>query len=103
MIARYWSARTTPEQAPNYREHLQTKVVPVLQKLDGYQGALLLEREETGAVEIIVITQWSSLAAIRGFAGEDLEKAVVAAEAAVLLTEFDQRVRHYDLVVNDKA
>lgn len=52
-------------------------------------------------VEILVITWWRSLDAIRGFAGTDLEDAVVAEEAASLLTRFDRRVRHYQLVVKD--
>jgi heme-degrading monooxygenase HmoA len=99
VIARFWSAQTTPAQAPAYIEHLKAKVLPVLQKVDGYAGAMLLKREEADTVEIIVITQWSSLEAIRGFAGDDLEEAVVADEAAALLTRFDRRVLHYDLVI----
>jgi hypothetical protein len=39
--------------------------------------------------------------AIRGFAGSDVERAVVADEAAALLTEFDHRVRHYEVSVKD--
>jgi heme-degrading monooxygenase HmoA len=99
VIARFWSAQTTPVQAPAYIEHLKTKVLPILQKIDGYADAMLLKREEADIVEIIVITQWSSLEAIRRFSGDDLEEAVVADEAAALLTRFDRRVRHYDLVI----
>jgi heme-degrading monooxygenase HmoA len=102
VIARFWSAQTSPAQAPAYIEHLKTKVLPILQKLDGYTGAMLLQREEADTVEVIVITEWSSLEAIRGFAGDDLEEAVVADEAAALLTRFDRRVRHYDLVITQQ-
>jgi len=101
MIARLWSAHTTPAQAPAYARHLRTEVLPTLKKVDGYAGAMLLEREADSAVEIIVITWWRSLDAIRGFAGDDLEGAVVADEAASLLTWFDRRVRHYELVVRN--
>jgi heme-degrading monooxygenase HmoA len=100
VIARLWSANTTSDRAPQYIDHLKSKVMPVLEKIEGFAGAMLLTRVESDAVEVIVITQWSSLAAIRGFAGNDLEEAVVADEAAALLTSFDQRVRHYDLVTN---
>lgn len=99
MIARLWSARTTPAQTPAYIEHLKKKVLPILQKVDGYAGAMLLKREETDTVEIIVITQWNSLEAIRVFAGADMEEAVVADEAAALLTWFDRCVRHYDIAI----
>lgn len=101
MIARFWSAQTTLAQAPDYIEHLKAKVLPTLQSVDGYQGAMLLERGEDATVEVMVITWWNSLDAIRGFAGEDLDGAVVADEAAALLTRFDRRVRHYELVVRD--
>jgi heme-degrading monooxygenase HmoA len=101
MIARIWSAQTTSAQAPTYVEHLRTHVLPAVRKLDGYGGTLLLERATPEAVEIIVLTFWRSLDAIRGFAGADLEGAVVAEEAAALLTQFDRRVRHYEVAVQD--
>jgi heme-degrading monooxygenase HmoA len=101
MIARFWSARVTPAHAPAYVDHLKGQVLPAVRKVDGYGGAVLLEREDSGMVEIIVITWWRSLEAIRGFAGADIEAAVVADEAAALLTRFDRRVRHYTLVVKE--
>lgn len=103
MIARLWSAHTTPAQAAAYADHLREQVLPTARKADGYAGAMLLEREAPEGVEILVITLWRSLDAVRGFAGADLEQAVVREEAAALLTQFDQRVRHYELVLKDEA
>jgi len=103
VIARFWSAQTTRAQVPAYTEHLKSQVLPTVRKVDGYAGAMLLEREASGGVEIIVITLWRSLDSIRGFAGVDLEKAVVSDEAASLLTRFDRRVRHYELVMKDNG
>jgi heme-degrading monooxygenase HmoA len=101
VIARFWSARTTRAQAPAYVDHLRTQVLPTVRTVDGYAGAILLERETPDGVEIIVLTLWRSLDSIRGFAGADFEGAVVADEAAALLTQFDRRVRHYELVLKD--
>jgi heme-degrading monooxygenase HmoA len=103
MIARIWSAQTTRAQAPAYVEHLRAQVLPAIRAVDGYGGAMLLERSAAGAVEVIVITFWQSLDAIRGFAGAELEGAVVADEAAALLTEFDRRVRHYEVALRDSV
>lgn len=103
MIARVWSAQATEAQAPAYVEHLRGQVLPALRRVDGYAGALLLERPAAGAVEVVVVTFWRSVESVRGFAGEDAEKAVVADEAAALLTRFDPRVRHYEIVVQDGA
>jgi heme-degrading monooxygenase HmoA len=102
MIARVWSAQATDAQAPAYVDHLENRVLPALRKVAGYAGSMLLQREVADAVEIIVITFWQSVDAIRGFAGPDLEGAVVADEAAALLTQFDRRVRHYEIVVKDE-
>lgn len=101
MIARVWSARTTPVQVSAYVDHLRAHVLPTVRTVDGYAGAVLLARKASGEVEILVITWWRSLDAIRGFAGTDPEEAVVADEAAAVLTQFDRRVRHYELVVED--
>jgi hypothetical protein len=32
MIARVWSAQTTPEQAPAYVEHLRNQVLPAVRQ-----------------------------------------------------------------------
>lgn len=62
---------------------------------------MLLEREVADVVEIVVVTFWRSLDAIRTFSGPDLERAVVADEAAALLAQFDRRVKHYEVAVKD--
>jgi hypothetical protein len=93
MIARFWSAHTTPALAPTYAGHLRNQVLPTRRTSDGSVSAMLLERKISDGVEIVVIAWWQSLESRRGFAGADLESAVVAEEAAALLAEFDRRVR----------
>jgi heme-degrading monooxygenase HmoA len=102
-IVRLWSAHTTSAQAPAYAEYLRTQVLPALRDITGYEGALLLERKASGGVDIVVLTLWESLEAIARFAGTDRDRAVVSDEAAALLTQFDQRVRHYDIVIHDSV
>ena len=70
-----------------------------LKKLAGYKSGTLFRREILDGVEVLVITYWDSLASIRSFAGNDVETAVVADQAAALLNDFDRRVRHYEVVV----
>ena len=57
----------------------------------------VLRREEHGRVEFLVMTFWDSMAAIRGFAGADPERAVVEPEARAVLAEYDNFVRHYEV------
>ena len=101
MIARLWCAQTTAAQAPAYAEHLRKHVLPAIQAVAGYVAATLLERPLADAVEIMVITYWRSEDALRAFAGADIEGAVLADEAIALLRQYDRRVRHYEVIVQD--
>jgi hypothetical protein len=53
-------------------------------------------------VELIVETRWSSLEAIRAFAGDDLEATIVEPEAREVLVDYDERVAHYEIVAEAK-
>jgi heme-degrading monooxygenase HmoA len=101
MIARFWTAKTSKDHAPVYADHLKNHVLATLREVEGYVGARLLEREADDGVEVVVITFWRSLDSVRKFAGDDIERAVVSDEIVPLLLYYDQRVRHYDVVVED--
>jgi heme-degrading monooxygenase HmoA len=102
MIARRWSARATRENAGRYARYFRETLTPHLRELAGYQGARLLEREaDEGAIEIVVLTWWESMAAIRAFAGDDLTTAVISDEARPLLLDADARVAHYHVAFAD--
>jgi heme-degrading monooxygenase HmoA len=100
MVERVWSARTTRDGATAYLEYFQRVVLPELAAVIGYRGVRLLQREMRGgaAIEVVVVTEWESLAVIRGFAGDDIERAVVHDEAAVLFTDYDRTVHHFEVV-----
>jgi heme-degrading monooxygenase HmoA len=101
MIARLWSARTTTSLSTKYMEHFWQSVTPSLRQLPGYVAASVLIRSQGESVEILVTTVWDSYRAIEGFAGANRETAVVAPEAAALLTDYDRRVRHYEVAQVD--
>lgn len=101
MIARLWSARTTQAQSRLYLQHFSSGVLPALKKFDGYVSSSVLTRCTENAFEILVMTVWQSFSAIDAFAGPDREAAVVAPEAAALLTDYDRRVRHFEIAATD--
>ena len=76
--------------------HLATSVVPALGAIEGHRGMRVLERQENG-IEILVMTLWESMEAIRRFAGGNPERAVVEPEARAVLSEYDDFVRHYEV------
>jgi heme-degrading monooxygenase HmoA len=102
MIIRIWSGRAAPERRDAYPTHFRRNVLPELRRLPGFRGAQLLAREEAGLVRYQVLSRWDSTEAIRRFAGEDTERAVVEPEAVAALVDFDDRARHFS-VVEDAA
>lgn len=102
MIARIWKARATPDRVQEYADYLKSTVVPELKAIGGYKGVSLLQRDQNGAVEVTVITWWESLEAIRAFAGEAIETAVVHDSAARMLVDFDRNVEHHQVVLEKR-
>jgi heme-degrading monooxygenase HmoA len=99
MIARVWHGSTRPADADRYVAHLRQNVVPELRGIEGFRGVQLLRRARGDRVDFIVMTMWESVEAIAKFAGADPEVAVVAPEAQAILTSYDRRAVHYDVVL----
>jgi mannose-6-phosphate isomerase-like protein (cupin superfamily) len=98
MVARRWTALAErSEQADAYVELFDRTVRPHLDSTEGFLGATLERVEADGGIEIVVVTRWESLNAIRAFTGEDIDIAVVEPEARAVLSRFDTRVRHIEL------
>jgi heme-degrading monooxygenase HmoA len=98
MIIREWRGRAGRSQADAYPRHFRERVISELREVPGFMGAQLSRRDVDGGVEFLVLTRWQSMDAIRGFAGTEVDKAVVEPGAAAALVEFDERVRHYEVV-----
>ena len=99
MIARIWHGWATPGQADRYQRHYETVVREHLTALSGFRGAQLLRRDESGEVVFTSITWFADLDAVRGFAGDDYERAVVEDAARAALSRWDDRVSHHEVAV----
>ncbi len=100
MIARIWRGYALPEKAEEYVKHLERSVLSELRQINGFQNIILLRQDSTQVVEFVVLTFWESMEAIRKFAGDDAEVAVVAPAAQPLFREYDSTVRHFEIVLN---
>jgi heme-degrading monooxygenase HmoA len=100
MIARIWHGWTAPEQADAYEKLLKEEIFPGIasKKVSGFKGIRLLRRSlESNEVEFVTIMWFDSWQAVKQFAGEDYEQAVVPPKARALLSRFDQRSQHYEV------
>jgi heme-degrading monooxygenase HmoA len=98
MIARIWHGFTPMKNADAYEGMLRKDVLPGIGRVRGYKGAQLMRRNHGDEVEFITITFFEDLEAVILFAGDDYTKAVIHPEAGKLLSHYDERSVHYDLV-----
>ena len=99
MISRIWRGWTTPENADTYEALLKAEIFTGIidRRITGFRGIDLLRRELDETVEFVTIMWFDSLLAVRTFAGEDYERAVVLPQARQLLLRFDESSAHYEV------
>jgi heme-degrading monooxygenase HmoA len=98
MIERQWKGTARPGQDDRYIDHLLLETFPGLQKIKGFIKASILQRETIRGTEFQIVTRWSSVEAIKGFAGEAYEEAVVPEVVREIMVEYDEVVAHYEVV-----
>ena len=98
MIARIWRGWAPLATADNYQRHFQAEVGEHLRAVSGFRGARLLRQEDGQEVMFTSITFFTSLDAICGFTGDDYEQAVVEDAARQVLSRWDERVSHHEVV-----
>ncbi len=99
MIARVWRGWTEHGNANAYEQVFSKVVLPELEAVAGLSDAYLLRRQLATEVEFVALTIFESLSAVRDFAGEDYETAVISTEAKQVLKRFEERAAHYEIVV----
>jgi heme-degrading monooxygenase HmoA len=103
MISRHWKGITKPGLADRYIAHLTRETFPGLAAIPGYRSASILSREVREGTEFQVVTLWDSMDAVRAFAGETADVAVVPAVVQEMMADYDRRVVHYDVAATHSA
>ncbi len=99
MISRIWHGWTTPGNADTYEALLKSEIFVGIQgrQIAGYRGIQLFRRNAGDEVEFVTVMWFDSIEAVRVFAGEDYEVAVVPPKARAVLSHFDARSQHYEV------
>jgi heme-degrading monooxygenase HmoA len=99
MISRIWHGWTTTAHADAYETLLKSEIFLGIQnrRIAGYRGIQLFRRDFKDEVEFVTVMWFDALEAVRAFAGEDYEAAVVPPKARELLSRFDDRSQHYEV------
>ena len=101
MISRIWHGWTSQQNADAYEDLLRSEIFKGIQhrEIRGYRGIHLLRRDVPEGVEFVTVMWFDSFDAVKAFAGEDFETAVVPPKARALLSRFDAGSAHYNVLV----
>lgn len=101
MISRVWHGWTTFEDADTYQHVVSTEVLPGIaaRNIAGFRGAHLLRRQLEDEVEFTTIMWFDSIDNVRDFMGDDYEVAHVPPRAQAVLSRFEDRAQHYDVLL----
>ncbi len=98
-IIRTWSGWTTHEKAPAYKSFLVNKVFPAVKNkgVDGLEKVSISTRDSAAEVQFFLVLQFSSIDAVKKFAGEDYQQAYIPEKAKQLLSRYDKTAEHFEL------
>lgn len=97
MIARHWKGVSFSDKSDEYILHLKEDTFKALEQIEGFVSARILLRELSDGTEFQIITHWDSLEAIKQFAGEKFDTAVVPESVRKMMLRFDAHVDHYEV------
>ncbi len=100
MIARIWHGWTSPGNADTHEALLKDEIFVGIRnrQILGFNGIRLLRRDLGSETEFVTLMWFESMESVCEFAGADYEMAVVPEKARAVLTRFDKRSQHYELV-----
>jgi antibiotic biosynthesis monooxygenase (ABM) superfamily enzyme len=101
MISRVWHGWTTIENADAYEQIVSHEVLPGIaaRNIAGFRGAHLLRRQLGDEVEFTTIIWFDSIDNVQEFMGDDYEVAHVPPRAQAVLSRFEDRAQHYDVLL----
>jgi antibiotic biosynthesis monooxygenase (ABM) superfamily enzyme len=100
MICRLWRGWTTPENADSYERIVRGQVIPGIEArgIAGFRHIDLMRREFGGEVEFQTLMWFDSLDSIKAFVGEDYSISHVPQQARAVLSRFDERAAHFEVI-----
>jgi heme-degrading monooxygenase HmoA len=97
LIARVWKGAVRPQDGDEYAAYIRDTGFIEYAQTPGNLGAWMLRRDREGVTEFVTFSLWESMDAVRAFAGEDPEQAVLYPDDERFLVERDDKVAHYEV------
>jgi heme-degrading monooxygenase HmoA len=100
MICRVWRGWTTPQNADAYESVVRGEVIPGIEerKIAGFRHIDLMRRDLEDEIEFQTLMWFDSLDAVIAFVGADYGSGHVPSAARDVLSRFDERAAHYEVI-----
>jgi heme-degrading monooxygenase HmoA len=97
MIVRVWRGVVRLDDADEYAGYIRDTGFAEYAETSGNRGAWMLRCDQGDRTELATLSLWENVDAIRAFAGDDIEAAVLYPEDARYLVG-ESTVTHYQVV-----
>ena len=97
MIARIWRGITLKDKADDYLAYFRETGLKDYTATAGNRGVTVLRRDQGEHCEIMLMSLWDSMDAVRAFAGENPDRSVYYPEDDQYLLQMEPLVRHYEV------
>ena len=95
-VVRVWRGVIRTQERDEYVEYVERTGMGEYRATPGNLDAWILTRDlGDGTTEILTVSRWESMNAVREFAGADVDAAVYYPEDDDFLVHRDETVRHY--------
>jgi len=98
MIARLWRGWVATADASAYAGYIESTGIAAYTATPGNLGAWMLTRDlDDGRTEVLTLSFWTSLDAVKVFAGAEPEQAVFYPEDDRYLVDRETSVTHFEV------
>jgi heme-degrading monooxygenase HmoA len=96
MIMRMWRGWVDTERVDDYVAYIAATGIAEYRQTPGNLGAQMVTRDlGDGRTEVLTLSWWDSLDSVRGFAGDDIERAKFYPEDDDFLVDRETTVSHH--------
>jgi heme-degrading monooxygenase HmoA len=96
MIVRLWHGRTAKEDFEAYSQFMRERAAPDYASVEGNLECYFLRRLDDDAAHFLLVTHWSSMDAVKAFAGPDPQIAKYYPEDDDFLLEKEPTSQLYE-------
>lgn len=98
-VVRRWEAKVARGDIAAWRATFVKRVLPSMRGVEGFRGISVLTSREGDPCRMTVMTAWDGMEAIRRFAGDRPETAVIPDFMAPFFREFDAEATFHDEIL----